>query len=163
MSLGCPLRGSCRGEAETEGVSFHSSCCLARILIARSAARALREVTKSKHHRNISDTPSVTCIARDTLLTRVVPRVRSAFARAYAQTPRKFCAKDYQSLARYAKFFLKGWARIKTRPGRVASNNRADWQVVTCARGARTSNQGLCPKMKYPAFYAGIIVCFSRR
>ena len=31
---------------------------------------------------------------------------------------------------------------------RVASNNRGDWQVDICARGARTSNQGLCPKMK---------------
>ena len=31
---------------------------------------------------------------------------------------------------------------------RVASNRRTDWQVALCARGARASSQGLCPKMK---------------
>lgn len=41
----------------------------------------------------------------------------------------------------------KGEGRKTTRL-RVASNRRADWQVVLCARGARASSQGLCPKMK---------------
>ena len=38
----------------------------------------------------------------------------------------------------------KGEGRKTTRL-RVASNRRADWQVVLCARGARASSQGLCP------------------
>ena len=38
----------------------------------------------------------------------------------------------------------KGEGRETTRL-RVASNRRADWQVVLCARGARASSQGLCP------------------
>ena len=41
----------------------------------------------------------------------------------------------------------RGEGRKMTRL-RVASNRRADWQVVLCARGARASSQGLCPKMK---------------
>ena len=38
----------------------------------------------------------------------------------------------------------KGEGRKTTRL-QVASNRRADWQVVLCARGARASSQGLCP------------------
>ena len=65
----------------------------------------------------------------------------------------------------------KGEGRKTTRL-RVASNRRADWQVVLCARGARASSQGLCPprlwrhepQAKYneepPAKLVGSFLCF---
>ena len=55
----------------------------------------------------------------------------------------------------------KGEGRKTTRL-RVASNRRADWQVVLCARGAQASSQGLCPQMKHHQLSRGVTFTLNR-